>query len=46
MVETCNCSCGCGVDLVYEGRRQWVCLICNEVFDLEGVEAYDDDYED
>ena len=39
MVETCECSNGCGVDLEYEGNRQWVCPICNEVYDLEGVDG-------
>ncbi len=43
MVETCACPYGCGVDLVYEGDRQWVCPICDAVMDLEGVETPDDD---
>lgn len=43
MVETCKCPNGCGVDLVYEGDRQWVCPICNEVLDLDGVEVDDDE---
>lgn len=43
MVETCECPNGCGVDLEYEGDRQWVCPICNAVFDLEGVEVDDCD---
>lgn len=42
-VETCNCPYGCGVDLEYEGNRQWVCPKCGVVLDLEGVEAPDDD---
>ena len=45
MVETCKCPDGCGVNLVYEGFRQWVCPICNAVFDLEGVEVDDDEGE-
>uniref|UniRef100_UPI004055C880 hypothetical protein n=1 Tax=Agathobacter sp. TaxID=2021311 RepID=UPI004055C880 len=43
MVETCKCPEGCGVDLVYEGDRQWVCPICNSVFDLEDVDVDDTD---
>lgn len=43
MVETCACPYGCGVDLVYEGDRQWVCPICDAIMDLEGVETPDDD---
>ena len=43
MVETCNCPNGCGVDLEYEGNRQWVCSICGIVLDLEGVKVPDDD---
>lgn len=42
-VETCSCPYGCGVDLEYEGCRQWVCHKCGVVLDLEGVEAPDDD---
>lgn len=42
MVETCSCPNGCGVDLEYEGCRQWVCPVCNEVFDLEGVDTDED----
>ena len=42
-VETCSCPYGCGVDLEYEGNRQWVCPKCGVVVDLEGVEAPDDD---
>lgn len=42
-VETCSCPYGCGVDLVYEGDRQWVCPACGVVLDLEGVEVDDDD---
>jgi acetone carboxylase gamma subunit len=42
-VETCSCPYGCGVDLEYEGCRQWVCPKCGVVLDLEGVEAPDDD---
>lgn len=43
MVETCECPNGCGVDLRYEGNRQWVCPICNDVYDLEGVEVDDEE---
>ena len=39
MVETCKCPEGCGVDLVYEGDRQWVCPVCGFVTDLEGVDV-------
>lgn len=42
MVETCECPEGCGVELRYEGNRQWVCPICHSVWDLEGVETDDD----
>ena len=42
-VETCSCPYGCGVDLVYEGCRQWVCPVCDVVLDLEGVEVDDED---
>ena len=43
MVETCKCPNRCGVDLRYEGNRQWVCPICNDVYDLEGVEVDDEE---
>lgn len=43
MVETCSCPEGCGVDLEYEGNRQWVCPVCGFVTDLEKVEVDDDE---
>lgn len=38
-METCKCPNGCGEDLRYEGNRQWVCPICNDVYDLEWVDT-------
>ena len=38
-METCKCPNGCGEDLRYEGNRQWVCPICNDVDDLEWVDT-------
>lgn len=42
-METCKCPNGCGIDLRYEGNRQWVCPVCNDVYDLEGVEVDDEE---
>ena len=38
-METCTCPNGCGENLRYEGNRQWVCPICNDVYDLEWVDT-------
>ena len=38
-METCKCPNGCGENLRYEGNRQWVCPICNDVYDLEWVDT-------
>lgn len=44
MIETCKCPNGCGVDLIYQGDREWVCPICKYIFDLEDVDV--DNFED
>lgn len=36
----------CGAEMKYIGNKEWECTKCNTIYEIEGVEYEDEDYEE
>lgn len=36
----------CGAEMKYIGNKEWECTKCNTIYEIEGIEYEDEDYEE